>query len=116
MMFTFVASPSPYLCSYSYPPALSPDQGYHEEAAPLYERVVVIWEALVGSAHPQVAVGLDNLAKVLQKLVRTLMHRDIEYLVFLLARVVDEGSGIHEYVPMVPGRVSTRKRIVSTSA
>ena len=42
---------------------LSPDQ--FEEAVPLLERAVAVWEASLGPDHPQTAIGLNNLALVL---------------------------------------------------
>lgn len=40
-------------------------QGKYDEAQPLYERAIVIWEASLGSDHAQVATGLSDLAGTL---------------------------------------------------
>jgi tetratricopeptide (TPR) repeat protein len=38
------------------------DQGRYEEAEPLHERSLAIWEEALGSDHPDVAISLNNLA------------------------------------------------------
>ncbi|CAM9452771.1 unnamed protein product, partial [Hapterophycus canaliculatus] len=40
-------------------------QGKYEEAVPLCERAIIIWETALGREHPDVAVGLNNLAELL---------------------------------------------------
>lgn len=40
-------------------------QGKYEEAVPLCERAIMIWETALGREHPDVAVGLNNLAELL---------------------------------------------------
>lgn len=42
-------------------------QGNYNELGPLYERAIAILEAALGSDHPHVAVGLNNLAGLLCK-------------------------------------------------
>lgn len=42
----------------------------YEQADPLYLRAIDIWEAALGSDHPQVAIGLSNRAELLQNQVR----------------------------------------------
>ncbi len=41
-------------------------QGRLSEAAPFYERSLVIWEKKLGAEHPQVATSLNNLAMLYQ--------------------------------------------------
>lgn len=53
-------------------PTCSPtlSQGKYEEAAPLYERAIAIWEALHVMEHPRVAEVLANYAEILIAQVR----------------------------------------------
>jgi len=37
-------------------------QGNYEQAKPLYERALSVWEKVLGAEHPQMALGLNNLA------------------------------------------------------
>jgi tetratricopeptide (TPR) repeat protein len=40
------------------------EQGSYEEAVPLYERALHIWEQAWGSEHPEVADDLEHLAEL----------------------------------------------------
>lgn len=46
-------------------------QGKYQEAEALSKRVIVIWKGVLGSAHPQVGLGMKDRAMLLQQLVRT---------------------------------------------
>ena len=48
-------------------------QGDYAGAKPLYERANSIWEKSLGPDHPQVAIGLNNLAGLLRSQVRVLL-------------------------------------------
>jgi tetratricopeptide (TPR) repeat protein len=41
------------------------DQGKYDEAKPLYERSLKIYETVLGENHPEVATTLNNLANLL---------------------------------------------------
>lgn len=50
------------------------------EAESLCERAIVIWEATLGSGHPEVAVGLNKLAALFTSQVRTIrVMREISW-------------------------------------
>eukprot|EP00633_Aureoumbra_lagunensis_P013682 CAMPEP_0197343580 /NCGR_PEP_ID=MMETSP0893-20130614/821_1 /TAXON_ID=44058 ORGANISM="Aureoumbra lagunensis, Strain CCMP1510" /NCGR_SAMPLE_ID=MMETSP0893 /ASSEMBLY_ACC=CAM_ASM_000539 /LENGTH=74 /DNA_ID=CAMNT_0042849375 /DNA_START=1 /DNA_END=221 /DNA_ORIENTATION=- len=42
-------------------------QGKYDEAKPLFERAIEIWEKVHGPNHPHVAAGLNNLAGLLDE-------------------------------------------------
>ena len=48
-------------------------QGRLEEAGPLFERAIAIWEAAQESGHPKVAAALSDWAKVLKAQMRGLI-------------------------------------------
>lgn len=39
-------------------------QGLYQQAKPLYERAISIWEKALGPDHPEVAAGLNNLGEL----------------------------------------------------
>ena len=45
-------------------------QGKLDDAKPLYEEALAIWKKVHGEEHPLVATGLNNLAQLLEALVR----------------------------------------------
>lgn len=46
-------------------------QGKYDEAEPLYQRSLAIWEKVLGPEHPAVAQSLDNYASLLREIGRT---------------------------------------------
>jgi len=47
------------------------ERGRNDEARPLLERAVAIWEFTLGPSHPQLCAGLHNLASVAMSLSET---------------------------------------------
>lgn len=59
-------------------------QGRYDEAEPLFERAIGIWEGSRGGEH-EMAIGLNNLAKLLEAQVRARrISRDILSVPWLL--------------------------------
>ena len=49
-------------------------QGRLDEADPLFERSLAIWEKVLGPDHPNVAASLNNRAELLQAQVSGVMY------------------------------------------
>ncbi len=64
------------------------EQGRYEEAEPLYQRALHIWEQAWGSEHPEVANALENLAELIYRMKndgKTPVKRGSEELPLLLS-------------------------------
>jgi tetratricopeptide (TPR) repeat protein len=46
------------------------NQGKYEQAEPLYQRALAIWEKTLPPDHPYIALALENYADLLQKMSR----------------------------------------------
>ena len=49
-------------------------QGRLDEADPLFERSLAIWEKVLGPDHPKMATALNNRANLLRAQVRAVMY------------------------------------------
>eukprot|EP00633_Aureoumbra_lagunensis_P002866 CAMPEP_0197302774 /NCGR_PEP_ID=MMETSP0890-20130614/51260_1 /TAXON_ID=44058 ORGANISM="Aureoumbra lagunensis, Strain CCMP1510" /NCGR_SAMPLE_ID=MMETSP0890 /ASSEMBLY_ACC=CAM_ASM_000533 /LENGTH=633 /DNA_ID=CAMNT_0042782465 /DNA_START=287 /DNA_END=2188 /DNA_ORIENTATION=+ len=85
-------------------------QGEYDEAKPLYERAIEIWEKVHGPNHPEVATGLNNLALEIGEKTLGPNHPDVAFSLNNLAELLKNQGKYDEAKPLYERSIKVREQ------